>query len=64
MNNFPAVETVITRIFYTICRTMPPLEDDVVSGKTKGMTLLEFRKSRFVDLIRGLPDGEINDVSL
>lgn len=56
------IETVITRIFYTAARTLPPLEEDAASGKAKGLSYAQFRKSGFVDILKNLGDSEINDV--
>lgn len=58
------VETVIIRIFYTINRTPPPLEADVISGKARGLTFKDFAKSDLYDTIVNLPNIEINDVPM
>ena len=58
------IETVITRIFYTVARTLPPLESDVLSGAAKGIKFQEFKRSNFLDVLKHLSDMEINEVGL
>lgn len=55
------IETIIVRIFYTVLRTLPPRELDVMTGQVRGINLAEFRRFRLHEIITQLDEHDINE---